>query len=54
MFQDVDVGSLSERNVIRARLGCHDFSWFIKNIWPELFAYKEDSKVWGQVRKTWS
>ncbi|CAD5233080.1 unnamed protein product [Bursaphelenchus xylophilus] len=32
----VDVGDLSERRAIRDQLQCKDFTWFLKNVYPEL------------------
>ncbi|KAI8784594.1 inactive polypeptide N-acetylgalactosaminyltransferase protein 5 [Biomphalaria glabrata] len=45
----LDVGDLSERIAIKSRLKCQDFSWFMKNVWPELMPYKENSSIWGQI-----
>ncbi|GFO11148.1 polypeptide n-acetylgalactosaminyltransferase [Plakobranchus ocellatus] len=49
-METLDVGSLAERNAIRARLRCHNFTWFIDNIWPELLRYKEDGEQWGMIK----
>ncbi|XP_005094680.1 inactive polypeptide N-acetylgalactosaminyltransferase-like protein 5 [Aplysia californica] len=46
----LDPGSLSERNLYKNRLQCHNFTWFLENIWPELLPYQENSKHWGQVK----
>ncbi|KAK7504274.1 hypothetical protein BaRGS_00004578, partial [Batillaria attramentaria] len=31
-----DYGDISERLALRKRLGCHDFGWYMDNIYPEL------------------
>ncbi|KAH9496173.1 Polypeptide N-acetylgalactosaminyltransferase 5 [Bulinus truncatus] len=48
-MKSMDVGDLSERLAIKSRLKCQDFSWFIKNIWPELMPYKDNALIWGQI-----
>ena len=49
-LQKTDEGDLSERFAIKERLQCKNFSWYIDNIWPELFVYNKDVLAWGSVR----
>ena len=45
----MDVGDLTSRKELKKRLKCKDFSWYLKNVWPELNIYDEDSVHWGAV-----
>ncbi|KAK7009295.1 polypeptide N-acetylgalactosaminyltransferase 1 [Biomphalaria glabrata] len=49
-MKDLNVGDISARLDLKARLGCHDFKWYINHVWPELAIFDENVKVWGQVR----
>ncbi|XP_059147959.1 polypeptide N-acetylgalactosaminyltransferase 1-like isoform X2 [Physella acuta] len=49
-MKDLDVGDLRERHAIKSQFQCHNFSWFLHNVWPELLPYQDNSIVWGQVR----
>ncbi|XP_069111699.1 polypeptide N-acetylgalactosaminyltransferase 5-like [Argopecten irradians] len=44
-----DYGDVSERKKIRENLQCHDFNWFLKNIYPELFIPGE-ALASGQIK----
>ncbi|XP_059165152.1 inactive polypeptide N-acetylgalactosaminyltransferase-like protein 5 [Physella acuta] len=48
-MRDLDVGDVSERDDIRVRLECRDFSWYLYNVWPELNVYDEKVLAWGRV-----
>nr|KAG5702866.1 hypothetical protein BaRGS_019085 [Batillaria attramentaria] len=48
-MKDIDVGDLSERIALRDRLKCHNFTWYIHNIWPELTIYDENAIGWGSL-----
>ena len=46
----VDPGDMSSRFKLREELECKNFSWFLENLHPDLYAVPEDDVVfWGQV-----
>ena len=49
-LKDVEVGDLSRRIALKQR-AVHDFSWFVKNIFPELGIPDVDTFAWGGVSK---
>ncbi|XP_071100671.1 polypeptide N-acetylgalactosaminyltransferase 1-like [Haliotis cracherodii] len=49
-MERMDVGDLSERLAIKARLGCKNFTWFLENHWPELNVYDKNAAAWGSAR----
>lgn len=48
-LQALDVGDLTERKAVKSRLHCHNFTWYLDNIWPELTVYDRDVIAWGSV-----
>jgi len=43
------VGDLSQRFELKKKLKCKNFTWYIKNVWPELAVLNEDTRAWGSV-----
>ncbi|PVD19976.1 hypothetical protein C0Q70_20470 [Pomacea canaliculata] len=48
-MKELDVGDLTERLLLKKNLGCRNFSWFLKNVWPELYPYNDNATHWGGV-----
>ena len=46
--QQGDYGDVSGRRSLRQRLQCHDFDWYIKHVYPQLFVPR-DARASGQV-----
>ncbi|CAG9862920.1 unnamed protein product [Phyllotreta striolata] len=49
--QNVDYGDISSRLQLRKELKCHDFDWYLKNVYPELPFPSEDKE---RLKKKWS
>lgn len=49
-MKNLDVGDLSERLELKRRLNCKPFSWFMANVWPELFVLSQNVTAWGSAR----
>lgn len=45
-----DYGDISERIALRKRLNCHNFRWFIDNVYPQLFIPDENVVHFGEVQ----
>ncbi|XP_063447802.1 polypeptide N-acetylgalactosaminyltransferase 1-like [Mytilus trossulus] len=46
----IDAGDLSERFKLKEKLQCKNFTWFLTNIWPELFIFDDNVFAWGSAR----
>ncbi|XP_011182073.2 polypeptide N-acetylgalactosaminyltransferase 35A [Zeugodacus cucurbitae] len=42
--RDMDYGDISARLELRNRLQCHEFSWYLKNVYPELALPGQETK----------
>lgn len=47
-LQTVDPGDLTSRHELRKK-AIYDFSWYLKNVFPELGVPHEHSLAWGGV-----
>ncbi|XP_052256788.1 probable N-acetylgalactosaminyltransferase 9 isoform X2 [Dreissena polymorpha] len=45
-----DAGDLTERKLLRERLKCHSFKWYLDNVIPEKFIPDENVRAYGMVR----
>lgn len=50
MAQEKSFGDISERLQLRERLHCHNFSWFLQNIYPEMFVPDLKPTFYGAIK----
>ncbi|XP_045868321.1 polypeptide N-acetylgalactosaminyltransferase 6 isoform X1 [Meles meles] len=50
MAQEKSFGDISERLKLREQLHCHNFSWFLNNIYPEMFVPDLKPTFYGAIR----
>uniref|UniRef100_A0A8D0QXK6 Polypeptide N-acetylgalactosaminyltransferase n=1 Tax=Sus scrofa TaxID=9823 RepID=A0A8D0QXK6_PIG len=50
MAQEKSFGDISERLQLRERLHCHNFSWFLDNIYPEMFVPDLKPTFYGAIK----
>ena len=44
-----DTTQTGHRMMVRKRMNCNNFKWFLDNIWPEHF-FPDDERFFGKVR----
>ena len=44
-----DTTQIDHRMIVRKRMNCNNFKWFLDNIWPEHF-FPADDRFFGKVR----
>ncbi len=47
-LQDIEFGDISKRLELKKK-AVHDFGWYLRNIYPELGLYDNDTYCWGEV-----
>ncbi|XP_037816941.1 polypeptide N-acetylgalactosaminyltransferase 1 [Lucilia sericata] len=45
-----DIGDVTHRVMLRKKLRCKSFDWYLENIYPEKFVPTKDVKAYGKVR----
>ncbi|XP_055334820.1 polypeptide N-acetylgalactosaminyltransferase 13-like [Paramacrobiotus metropolitanus] len=48
-LKNAAIGDLTKRKELRQNLKCHDFKWFLDNIYPEKYIPDENAKFFGQL-----
>ncbi|XP_061164827.1 polypeptide N-acetylgalactosaminyltransferase 13-like [Saccostrea echinata] len=49
-MKTLHAGDLSPRIQLKKDLQCKNFTWFIDNVWPELFIFNRNVQAWGSLR----
>ncbi|EDW85679.1 uncharacterized protein Dwil_GK23025, isoform A [Drosophila willistoni] len=45
-----DIGDVTHRVMLRKKLRCKSFDWYLKNVYPEKFVPNKNVQYWGKVR----
>ncbi|CAL8368504.1 unnamed protein product [Lota lota] len=54
MAENHNYGDISDRLKLRERLQCKNFTWFLENIYPEIFIPDLNPKIFGAIRNAGS
>lgn len=51
-MKHINSGNLTDRLLLKKRLKCKSFDWYLDNIWPELFRFEVNVMASGQLLNT--
>ncbi|XP_066297346.1 polypeptide N-acetylgalactosaminyltransferase 4-like [Branchiostoma lanceolatum] len=49
-YKEVDAGDVTRRKVLRRALHCHDFRWYLQNVYPNLYVPDVRPVAYGQIQ----